>query len=137
MSEHRVFLAHAKSDDSINLKLLLTQKLQGHPYVITTGKDDYEARFKACGTWDSWTSSIASGKIMGVDRFQSIIVPVYADRTIGRATMQIVVGALAVDKSCYTWDRTTSVLQRISAVETVDTKNWQAGWRLVEAQDDA
>jgi len=137
MNPHRVFLAHAKSDDDVNMKLLLTQKLQGHPYVITTGREDYEARFKSCGTWDSWTSSVASGKIMGVDRFQSIIVPVNADRTIGRATMQIIVGALAGNKSCYTWDRRTNVLEKVCAVETVDAKNWQAGWKLVETQCDA
>ncbi len=122
-----IFLAHAKDADSEQLKQQLKQKLKD-PYIITTGFEDYEARYKTCGSWVAWTTSVGQGKLMGVPRYDAFIVPFIAGDKIGRATMQIITGALALGKPCRAWDTARNVFVRISSVKVVDAENWTSGW---------
>ena len=126
----RIFLAHGKGDDADELQLKLYVKLSGQPYEITTGKDDYEARFQACGTWDAWTESVARGRYMGAPRYHAFIVPWGTAKSIGKATMQIITAALIAGKRCYAWDVSTNTFQKIVSVEAIDPNNWRSGWTL-------
>jgi len=139
MSETRervFFLAHAKSDEDLTVKLeaakaAVDRVSGGKPYRITLGRDYFEQRFKDAGSWAAWTAEVAQGQDPITRRaiFDGILVP--AGR-IGTGTAGIVKKSLEVGKPVFSFDLAGN-LGRITGVETVDPRDWQTGHRMIGA----
>lgn len=128
----RFFLAHSKACTDADLDELvadaskiLDRLADGRAFAITLGREFYEARFKACGSWEAWCAEVATGVEYGSRSplFKAILVP---DSPIGAATARIVEAALGVKKTVIAFKGTTA--RRISRVVRVDAKDWKTGW---------
>lgn len=64
---------------------------------VTAGRDDFNARAMACGGWEAWVDSVATGQGYrdGVLRAYFDVIVVAPDAAIGKATARIVEQALA------------------------------------------
>lgn len=91
----------------------------------------FERSFHEAGSWSNWIEQVAEGRQYGgrKDIFQVYVLP---SLVVGRATAQILEKALARRKPVM--HCANGMLQRVRRVETVDSENWQAGWRLTFAQ---
>jgi hypothetical protein len=135
----RFFLAHAKSCDDEELdqlvaacSALLDRLSGGKPFNLVLGRAYYEERWKAAGSWEAWTDEIA----MGLDYatraplFAAIFIPA---GPVGAATAAIIRKAIVVGRPCFAFDA-EGKSARVTGVRTVDSKNWQGGFRLVCAK---
>jgi len=132
MPPPRFFLAHSKGCNDADLEELvadaskiLDRLADGRAFNITLGREFYEARFKACGSWDAWCAEVATGIEYGSRSplFKAILVP---DGGIGAATARIVEAALSAKKTVIAFKGTAA--RRIARVVRVDAKNWVNGW---------
>jgi len=131
----RVFLAHGKMCSTDDLKRLeatldraLTAYAQGRPFVIVTGRDYFEERFKAAGSWDAWAEEVGSSVDYVTRRplFDAIAVP---SLRVGAGTARIVKAALAADRLVLHFDEGS--IQRIRGVKEIDPSNWKTGFLLM------
>ncbi len=128
----RFFLAHSKActdtdlDDLVaDASKILDRLADGRAFAITLGREFYEARFKACGSWESWCNEVATGIEYGSRSplFKAILVP---DGGIGSATARIVEAALGAKKPVIAFRGTAA--RRVVGVTRVDAKAWKNGW---------
>jgi hypothetical protein len=98
------------------------------PLSITKSDVFYREEFPRFGSWDGWTYEIANGVNYNsrTPRFTAVVL---VASQIGRGTKQIVEKCLQADKPVLLLaeDR----LNRVVAVEEIDSENWQNGWRVV------
>lgn len=135
----RFFLAHAKSD-SIEVidqyvaiaRGCLEPVSKGEPFEITTGRDYFELRFKACGSWDAWASEVGSGLSFTTRKpiFDGYMVP---SARVGAGTARIVEHALSSRKPVFLF-RGDGAVARVLAVKLIDRGNFQEGWQLTAGQ---
>jgi len=128
----RFFLAHSKGCNDADLDELvadaskiLDRLADGRAFNITLGREFYEARFKACGSWEAWCAEVATGIEYGSQSplFKAILVP---DGGIGAATARIVEAALGAKKTVIAFKGTAA--RRVRGVVRVDPKDWKTGW---------
>jgi hypothetical protein len=139
MTPPRFFLAHSKSCGELELDELrriatvaLTALSKGQPFEIVMGRDYFNARYKAAGSWNAWTREVATATsyVTREPIFKAILVP---QGPIGAGTAKIVQEALAVRKPVFSFDR-EGKWTRIVALEVKDTGSWQDGWNLLTEQ---
>jgi hypothetical protein len=130
----RFFLAHAKSCTDADLDELivdaskiLDRLADGRAFNVTLGREFYEARFKACGSWEAWCNEVATGVEYGSRSplFKAILVP---DGGIGAATAKIVEAALGAKKPVIAFKGKEA--RRVVGITRVDAKDWVHGWRM-------
>ena len=136
----RVFVAHAKHWDPVRLEDVrdhLTDKLRdaairsGKRAVVAAvlGREDFDAHFKRCGSWDAWAADIVA-RIDYVTRdpyYSAIITP---DRVIGKA-MSVTIGrALQTGRMCLYFEHTQGTLHPVKDITQV-SDNFKAGWEIV------
>jgi hypothetical protein len=131
----RFCLLHAKSDDDERITRLLAtataaveRASKGQPFQIVPGRDQFNARFKACGSWDAWATEVAAGVDYATRQplFHGFLVP---SNRVGAGTAKIVEGALAARKPVFVF-RGDSSVAKVLAVQCIDAKDWQTGWNL-------
>ena len=130
----RVFLAHGKMCSTADLERLgamlsraLAAYAAGKPFEIVTGRDYFEERFKAAGSWDAWAEEVGSGVdyVTRKPLFDAIAVP---SLRVGAGTARIVRAALAADRLVLHFDEGS--IQRIRTVKVVSISDWHSGWIL-------
>lgn len=135
----RFCLLHAKSDDDAKISQLLTIATvtiecasKGQPFTITPGRDQFNARFKACGSWDTWAVEVATGVYYATRQplFHGFLVP---SNRVGAGTAKIVEGALTAGKPVFVF-RGDGTAAKVLAVQCIDAKDWQTGWSLTIGQ---
>jgi len=134
----RFFLAHRKAADDAELDELVTicsalidRLSHGKPFDLVLGRTYYEARFKACGSWDAWTAEVATGidYLTRKPIFDAIMVPA---APVGAGTAAMVRKATEGRRPVYACDVNGQTGYAIVVgVRTVDAKDWQGGYRLV------
>jgi hypothetical protein len=131
---YRIFLAHPKDYTELaTLRESLDTVLRryGAPVdnVVISGTDDYDKNFARYGGWESWTTSVAQGfeyhDSQLAPRFHAFVVT--PDRAIGKATSDIVKGALAVAKPVFYFNGVG--LYGVKGVVRVGG-NYKNGWEL-------
>lgn len=131
----RFFLAHSKAcaDDDLerlvtDASVILDRLAQGQAYNLVLARTWFEARFKACGSWEAWNTEVAQG----IDYhsrsplFRAILIP---DGPIGRATAQIAELAIAAHRPVIAFGP-GGAARRVRGVVCVDRENWKSGWRM-------
>jgi hypothetical protein len=135
MGVPRFFLAHSKAcgePELDELKRIAPVALEvlskGQPFEVVMGRDYFNARFKAAGSWNAWTREVATATsyLTREPIFKAILVP---QGPIGAGTAKIVQEALAVRKPVFTFDR-SGKWTRIVGLE-VKNADWQSGWNLL------
>ncbi len=133
MGNPRFFLAHAKSCDDEELErltsacsALLDRLSGGKPFDLILGRVHYEARFRACGSWEAWCDEVATGVdyTTRAPIFAAIFIPV---DPLGAATAAIVRKAIAANRPCFAFDGEGRAA-RVTGVRTVDSKDWKGGF---------
>ena len=112
----RFFLAHPKSWGVSELekgvkeaRMLLESVAQGKAFVLILGRDYFEQRFKAAGSWPAWALEVAQGTdSLGNQIFDGILIPSsQGGGVVGHATAAIVKNAIAARKPVWEyWDGT-------------------------------
>ena len=98
-----VLILHGRHDTDEQLKVYFTQVAArvapGIPVVLS--RDDYHARAAQLGGWNPWISDVVGGydSVKRLPRYYLYVVP--GDGDVGRATMEIVKGALRLHKQVY------------------------------------
>lgn len=130
----RFLLAHQKAcdDDAIEALVSTASKMLdklsgGKPYDLVTGRAYYEARFKACGSWEAWAQEIATGIDYLTRRptFTAILVPAGG---VGSGTAKMIEYALGARRPVYCFQQggqwgIVVGLRRVSP-------SWQDGHRM-------
>lgn len=139
MRTFRVFIGHAKSDDDATLatmKTEITEILQraavekGKSLTVecVLGRDDYEANYKRCGSWDAWILDIVT-RVDYVTRevvYQAFVVP---NRNVGAATARIITTAMS-------WKRPVIFIEDNDTIRSVlgvtkVSAGFKAGWSVI------
>jgi hypothetical protein len=132
----RFFLAHAKSceDEELDELVEVASKIldgfaKGKPFDLVLGRAYFEARFKACGSWNAWVAEVATGLDYTTRRpiFDAIMVPA---GPVGAATAAMVRKAHAIRKPMFAFTLRGNH-SPIVGVRTIDVKDWKEGYRLV------
>ena len=95
---------------------------------IVHSKTAFADSFGKMGSWDAWTTHIATG----VDyeyRTPLFNAVVCVASNVGKATADIVRKALDARRMVAVMG-TTGTLDRVTAVSCIDSDNWQTGWHL-------
>jgi hypothetical protein len=150
----RIFYAHKAGDVSARLRqeagaLLryLREKAEGRGCTIkgalTFGSADHRNRFD--GDWTEWAKTVSTARdaMSGNTLYNMIVVPEYAGGYVGKATADIIQGALSVDSmlrgtKCYlvTYEAAPDgalEVHTLTPVHTViceDGNDYKSGWRL-------
>jgi len=133
MTSKRIFLAHAKSDGEEALAAAvravrgaIEAARPGAPVEVTLGRDDWARRFKACGSWNVWCETVASGVhfLTREPNYHGIVVTSGNGR-VGAATKRIVEIALANGKPVYRLDGASLV--KVSGCRVLDPDDWKGG----------
>jgi len=141
--ERRFFIAHSKSvsDEEMveilaNAAIVLNKASKGKPYVMTTGRDFFERKFKEVGSWDAWTNLVVTGVdyLTREPHFHGFLVPVTGADGIGGATARIVELAINARRPIFAFDM-KGRSARIVNVKRVNARDFQTGWRLVVGSD--
>jgi hypothetical protein len=131
----RFLLLHSKSDDDARISVLLQvardaiePRSRGKPFEVMPGRDFYTARFKACGSWDAWTTEAATGTSYPdhMPYFDGFLVPT---PRFGSGTGQIVEKALRAGKPVFAI-RSDGSLAKVLAVRQVDKQDWKTGYAV-------
>jgi hypothetical protein len=93
-----------------------------HNVVLSV--EDWNDNFH--GDWKEWIRSINGADYWSRQPRYEIII--CTSNPVGRATAQIVEGALEINKDVKHWDG--EFCHSITCVQTMDDTNWQSGWRL-------
>lgn len=110
MSQYRWFLANKKADSEADLEiwrqaafdfLSADPSLEGYEIVVTTGKEDFEARWeKECmKSWQRWSESVIRDDLLDGPRYHGLLVPVLASAPpyVGKPTHEMINMALLRD----------------------------------------
>lgn len=136
MSQYNIFLAAPKgysesaTDEATEIVNKVFTKAVPAPTTITIvqSKDAFDDTFGKLGSWDAWTTHIATG-VDYQDRTPLFNAIVCVDKEVGRATSDIVRKALEARRMVAVLDGKGSLKQVIS-VSCIDSDNWQTGWLL-------
>ncbi len=133
-AEYNIFLAAPKGSSDLHVqsaKAVVEEKFSeavSHASVkIVTADEEWDRSFSQSGSWDAWTTYVASG----VD--YEFRTPLYnaivcTTERIGKATCDIVTKALESRRMvALVMD---SKITQVIGVESIDSDNWQSGWRL-------
>ena len=134
MKTFRVFLAHAKSEGELQIEaarhlatMILEREAKGRATIeVVLGREDHEANFKRCGSWDGWATDV-------VDRLDfTTRSPVYdaivvTKRRVGKATAAIVGTALRRARPTFILE--DLLLQPIARVVQA-SQSYQDGWEV-------
>lgn len=132
----KFFIAHAKSvtDDALTEMVLSAKRhlepaAGGQPFEITLGRDYFQERFKACGSWDAWAAEVSTGCdfVTRQPLFKGILVP---RGPVGAATAKIIETALNDRKPVYAFD--SDRITTVTGVTQTNDKDWKTGWSLLE-----
>ena len=134
MSEYNIFLASPKGElDSVTEAVEQTvihkfQEAAPHAKVkVVRSKDEYERSFGKHGTWDDWTTYVATG--VDYEYRTPIFNAVVSTTTeVGKATGDII--SKALNNRRMVAAMRGDGLSRVTGVEVIDSDNWQSGWRL-------
>ena len=134
MSEYNIFLASPKGElDSVTdaaEQVVAHQFQEAAPHTqvkVVRSKDEYERSFTQHGTWDDWTTYVATG----VDyQYRTPVFNAVVSTTtdVGKATSDIISKALNNRRMVAVVQQDS--ISRVTGVEVVDSDNWQSGWRL-------
>jgi hypothetical protein len=105
---------------------------KGQPFEVVMGRDYFNARFKAAGSWNAWTREVAAS-VSYLTRepiFKAILIP---QGPIGAGTAKIIQEALSVRKPIFTFDR-DGKWTRVLGLEVKGMGSWQDGWNLLTEQ---
>lgn len=130
---YRIFLAHPKDyADLESLRRSLDDVLRARgatDYNIITGSEDFEKSFARYGGWDGWTTSVSKGTEYHdgqiAPRFNAFVVG--PDRTVGKATANIIRGAISMGKPVWFFNGT--LLSTVRGVACI-SGNFKDGWEV-------
>ncbi|MCK5649864.1 MAG: hypothetical protein KAJ42_00740 [Gemmatimonadetes bacterium] len=133
-AEYNIFLASPRGSSDLHVqsaKTVVDDKFSAaisHATVkVVTADEEWARSFSQSGSWDAWTTHVASG----VD--YEFRTPLYnaivcTTEKVGKATADIVEKALGNRRMvALVMD---SKITQVIGVESVDSDNWQSGWRL-------
>lgn len=138
MKTKRIFLAHPKGLEDAELarlagrawhalRLLAVPNADDWNIIVTTGKDDFDARWSQIGSWDAWAAEVVHGKFHYASdepRYHAIVL---THEKLGNATRLIVQTALAARKPVLLL-KGDGTLVVISVVVEENRDNWKSGW---------
>jgi len=138
LETRRVFIAHAKSDDSgkiddmkgqIETFLTNAAKARGlnHAYRAVLGRDDFDAHFKRCGGWDAWAADVVT-RIDYATRQPYFAGIVMTTRNIGRASYVTAITAITARRPLYLFENCR--ILKVSGIETIDGRDFKQGWEV-------
>jgi len=133
MATVNVFVANAKSDSEEVVKEAIEKfklRFSKNTYVFVTGFQDWSQNMKRLGSWDAWEKNVVYGMKYGtVEKKYGIIFCI--NRTIGKATANIVQHALTTGTKVVLLDPETREFSAVKAVtKREDTDDWKNGWEL-------
>jgi len=133
-AEYNIFLASPKGSSDFHVQGALTTvkdkfsaAISHADVTVVTSAQEWDRSFKQSGSWDAWTTHVACG----VD--YEFRTPLYnaivcTTERIGKATADIVEKALENRRMvALIMD---SKITQVIGVESIDSDNWQSGWRL-------
>lgn len=132
MPQARWFLAHRKSEDrlvetwtaALRDKVLHTP---GWEVSVTSGRDDYNAKARAVGSWDAWCLDVAERcDYRGNPAYHGVIFPYIGESVVGRATYLILMNFISKGKYVYAWDVMSGGLYPIKSLEIIDSEDYLA-----------
>ncbi len=133
-TEYNIFLAAPKGSSDLHVqsaKSLVEEKFGeavSHATVkVVTADEEWNRSFSQSGSWDEWTTHVATG----VD--YEFRTPLYnaivcTTERVGKATSDIVTKALENRRMVALV--VDSKITQVIGVESIDSDNWQSGWRL-------
>lgn len=131
-----VFMAFPKGvgdDGAVENKIAQLFQNAEIPAKLKHSKDDFQERFYAAGSWNEWTTEVATGVDYSTreQRYDVIVCVPYPDTKccVGKASADIAKKALFAGKRVYCFDH--DKFHPVNAVQAVDSENWQAGWQLI------
>jgi hypothetical protein len=137
----RVFIAHPKdvSDQMVEdhrnrISAIMSRASEAtrNPVTIVAilGREDWDANFKRCGSWQSWERDVVLRMDYATrERFYSAIV--VTDRIIGSATKGIVLTAIAAKLPALFFHRNSGLMFKIRSVVTINSMDFREGWEIV------
>ena len=132
MNEVRWFLAHRKSEDRMveNWVAQLRDKVlktEGGTTSVTAGRDDYNQKARAVGSWDAWCLDVAQRQdYRGNPAYHGVVFPYIGETVVGRATYLILMNFLGQGKYVYGWDVMSGGLYTIESIEVIDADDFTA-----------
>lgn len=125
-----VFIAHNKGESPNRIAEVSAWAQTCVPgSVVTTGEQEWAARFAQAGGWAAWTRDVGAGTDLdGRPRYAVIVVP---SRVVGRATAQIINAALGAGKIVVFYDAPTGRASSVVRVDETDEESWKAGYTVV------
>ena len=126
MNEVRWFLAHRKSEDRMveNWVAQLRDKVlktEGWTTSVTAGRDDYNQKARAVGSWDAWCLDVAQRQdYRGNPAYHGLVFPYIGESVVGRATYLILMNFLGRGKYAYAWDVMSGGLYTIDRLDVID-----------------
>jgi hypothetical protein len=126
MNEVRWFLAHRKSEDRMveNWVAQLRDKVlktEGWTTSVTAGRDDYNQKARAVGSWDAWCLDVAQRQdYRGNPAYHGVVFPYIGESVVGRATYLILMNFLGRGKYAYAWDVMSGGLYTIDRLDVID-----------------
>lgn len=134
MKTFRVFLAHAKSEGDLQIEaarhltaMILEAEAKGRATVeIVLGREDHEANFKRCGSWDGWAADVVE-RLDFTTRTPIYDAIVVTKRYVGKATAGIIGNALRANRPTFVLENLS--LQTVRRVLQV-TQSYQDGWEV-------
>lgn len=137
----RILLAHPRAWDPGDVAAALRPLRARYPqHEIVAGRDSFSQMSQSLGGWEEWARWCGSGT--GADGRPSYNVILVPGETCGRATAQIVQGALAAGRAVFSVPDPTSIDARagiFNALEVigvhVSMKDWKQGSYVVVDRD--
>lgn len=131
----RFLLLHPKSADEDEIRGLVSSALailtplsRGRPFELMTGREFFDLRFKAAGSWDAWANEAGAGvnPITREPLFHGFLVP---GSRVGAGTARVVAAALMAGKRVFVF-RSDGSIARARLVARTDPEDWRTGWTL-------
>jgi len=98
--------------------------------ICVLGTEEKDRSFKDHGSWDAWCTHVATG-IHYEDRTPLFNAVAVMSERVGKATSSIMQQALDARRMGLLVEN--GHLRQVTHVETVDSEDWQSGWRVCGA----
>ena len=137
----RVFIAHPKDvsdqmveDQRNRISAIMSRASEAtrNPVTIVAilGREDWDANFKRCGSWQSWERDVVLRMDYATrERFYSAIV--VTGRIIGSATKGIVLTAIAAKLPTLFFHSNSERMFKVRSVVTINSMDFREGWEIV------
>ena len=126
----KVFFAMPRNEQAIpdlRMAKLRLEQMTNKDLDICLSSEVFEEFFE--GDWNHWIENVVSGVDYYTRRPKYGSVVCIA-KEVGKATAQIVMNALAQQKPVFLFDGND--MQIVGGIETIDSQNWQSGWKLIK-----